>query len=247
MVGLIPIYRFLDREGSLKTFESGWFRVGLLSKFNDPFEWRLGFSGIVTQEEQAIADKLNSDNQDWLEKWMGIMCFSDTFTDPVIWSLYAEKHYGVAFEVEYDWNSKAEHLFKMTYSNERPILNFSQLRILRKNCHQTEGDEYLKQLLDRLRYQKSPGFSFEREYRLTIDLRDKKHCKFVDGHRSWRLPKNSLKRVILGFRSPLEECHVRKLLRQEWFSRNENSTSSDEFRNLLHQVLKTPAQFHPPA
>jgi hypothetical protein len=208
----ISIYRFLDCNAALKTLEVGEFRVGLLSKFNDPFEWRLGFTGIITPEEQTVADKLSSDHQPWMESWMGIMCFSDSVSDPVLWSLYAEKHRGVAFEVKYAWNSKDEHLFKMTYSNERPVLNFSQLSQLRKHCSQAEGDAYLKDLLDRLRKQKSPGFSFEREYRLSIDLRDKKHCQFKEGNYYWQLPKNSLKRVILEFRCPLEEGAVKNLL-----------------------------------
>jgi hypothetical protein len=65
------IYRFLDSHAALKTLEAGKFRVGLLSKFNDPFEWRLGFTGITTPEEQKTADKLKSEHQPWLESWMG--------------------------------------------------------------------------------------------------------------------------------------------------------------------------------
>jgi hypothetical protein len=143
---------------------------------------------------------------------MGVMCFSDTASDPVLWSIYAAKHCGVAFEVQYAWNSKAENLFRMTYTNERPVLNFSQIRVLRKNCSKAAVEAYLKGLLDRLRYQKSPGFSFEREYRLSIDLRNKKRCQNKDGNYDFQLPDNSLKRVILGFRCPLEESNVRRLL-----------------------------------
>jgi hypothetical protein len=210
----IPIYRFLDCDAALKTLEAGRFRVGLLSKFNDPFEWKLGLTGITTQEEQKTAEKLKSEHQPWLESWMGIMCFSDSVSDPVLWSLYAEKHRGVAFEVKYAWNDKEENLFKMVYSDERPVLDFHQLR---KHHNLTEREEYLKSLLDRLRKQKSMGFSFEREYRLAIDLRDRKHCQCNDGNYDWQLPDNSLKRVILGFRCPLEESTVRKLLDKNGF------------------------------
>jgi hypothetical protein len=212
MTASFPIYRFLDHYAAEKTLESGRFRVGLLSKFNDPFEWKLGFTGIITPVEQAFADKYNNDHQSWIEDWMGVMCFSDTASDPVLWSIYAQKHHGVAFEVQYDWNAKEENLFRMTYTNDRPVFNFSQWRVLRKNCGQVTIDTYLKSLLDRLRYQKSPGFSFEREYRLSIDLRDKKRLHYKDGNYDWRLPDNSLKRVILGFRCPLEESKVRTLL-----------------------------------
>ena len=211
----LPIYRFLDCDAALKTLEAGKFRVGLLSKFNDPFEWQLGFTGITTPEEQNTAEEFGSKHQPWLESWMGIMCFSDTVSDPVLWSLYAEKHHGVAFEVQYDWNSKQENLFKITYSNKRPVLDFNELRKFRAGT--TERKEYLKSLLEGLRKQKSMGFSFEREYRLGIDLRDRKNCRFHDGNYNWKLPTDSLKRVILGFRCPLEERAVRKLLDKNGF------------------------------
>src|ERR1035438_1747950 len=111
MVEPIPIYRFLDCHAAFKTLEAGRFRVGLLSKFNDPFEWQLGFTNITTSQEQEFVEQFRSEHQPWLETRMGILCFSDSISIPVLWSLYAEKHRGVAFEVQYDWNSKQENLF----------------------------------------------------------------------------------------------------------------------------------------
>ena len=106
MVEPIPIYRFLDCHAAFKTLEAGRFRVGLLSKFNDPFEWQLGFTNITTSQEQEFVEQFRSEHQPWLETRMGILCFSDSISIPVLWSLYAEKHRGVAFEVQYDWNSE---------------------------------------------------------------------------------------------------------------------------------------------
>jgi hypothetical protein len=203
----IPIYRFLDADGALKTLVSGRFRVGQLSKFNDPFEWRLGFAGAVAPEEQKFAEDFSSAHLVWLESWMGILCFSDSVSDPVLWALYAQKHRGVAFEVRYPWPSG--NIQQMRYSNERPVLDFNQLR-----AHRDPGarEQYLTSLLGRLMNQKSLGFSFEREYRLHIDLNDRGRCQSRDGQYEWQLPDGSLKRVVLGFRCPLEEAAVRKLL-----------------------------------
>ena len=119
MADSIPIYRFLDCHAASKTLEAGKFRVGKLSKFNDPFEWRLGFTGISTPKEQIFAENFSTEHRRWLESWMGMLCFSDTVSDPVPWSLYADKHQGVAFEVVYPW--KDNEILKMTYSKERPI------------------------------------------------------------------------------------------------------------------------------
>jgi hypothetical protein len=196
----------------LKTLVAGEFRVGQLSKFNDPFEWQLGVAGVATPEEQKVADEIRSEHRPWVESWMGVLCFSDSAVDPVLWSLYAEKHRGVAFEVTYPW--KDDHIHRITYSNERPVLDLSQLR---KHRNATEREEYLKALLRRLMNQKSLGFSFEREYRLSIALNDREYCRFHDGQYYWQLPADSLKRVILGFRCPLEEVAVRKLLNMNGF------------------------------
>ena len=216
MADSIPIYRFLDCHAASKTLEAGKFRVGKLSKFNDPFEWRLGFTGISTPKEQIFAENFSTKHRRWLESWMGMLCFSDTVSDPVPWSLYADKHQGVAFEVVYPW--KDNEILKMTYSKERPVLDFNQLRKLRKLHDKRKKDIYLLSLLYDLMIQKSTGWSFEHEYRLSIDLNDRKRCRFHDGHHDWLLPDNSLKRVILGFCCPLDEAAVRKLLDMNGFT-----------------------------
>jgi hypothetical protein len=96
----IPLYRYLDSDAALKTIVARAFRVGKPSNFNDPFEWRLGMAGIEHDLAKKIIDgfvsEVNSDMQ-------GILCFSDTVSDPVLWSIYAEKHRGVAFEIKHAW------------------------------------------------------------------------------------------------------------------------------------------------
>lgn len=207
MTDPITIYRFLDSDAALKTLVAGKFRVGRLSNFNDPFEWQLGGSG-TTPEERTGLDQYRKEHPAWSDSWMGILCFSDCVSDPVHWSLYAEKHQGVAFEVKYPW--KDDDLHKMTYSNERPVLDFNRLR---EHRDVKEREEYLKTLLRDLMFRKSLGWAFEREYRMSIDINSQKHCLLLpDGWHHWLIPDNFLKRVILGFRCPLEESVIRKLL-----------------------------------
>jgi hypothetical protein len=54
MADPISLYRFLDSDAALKTLEAGRFRVGELSKFNDPFEWNLGVAGGGISEAARI-------------------------------------------------------------------------------------------------------------------------------------------------------------------------------------------------
>jgi len=214
MADPVLLYRFLDSDAALKTLEAGRFRVGLVSKFNDPFEWKLGFKGASTEEEQKFAENFTREHVSWLDTWVGILCFSDSFSPPVLWSIYAEKHRGVAFEVKYPWPD--DILQKMTYFPERPVLDFNRRREFRHD--ETATDQYLKELLQGLMRNKSPGFFFEQEYRLQVIL---KGCQYSDGNYEWRLPDKSLKRVILGFCCPLDEKVVRKLLDMNGFTETE--------------------------
>jgi hypothetical protein len=214
MADPFPLYRFLDSDATLKTLVAGRFRVGQLSKFNDPFEWRLGITGAETPQQQDFAKNYSNEHHRVLETWMGILSFSKNISDPTLWSLYADKHSGVAFEVQHPWND--DHVIKMEYSSERPVLDFGRLS---KMHDKDEKEKYLLSLLNGLMRRKSPSWSFEQEYRLQVDLNDQAHCcRLDDGRHHWKLYRNVLKRVILGFRCPLEESNVRKLLDSNGFS-----------------------------
>jgi hypothetical protein len=88
----------MGAEAALKTIESRSFRVGRLHELNDPFEWRMGVSGSIPEGE-AIAQALMESVNDELGHDMGVLCFSDTSEQSVLWSHYADKHYVVAFEI----------------------------------------------------------------------------------------------------------------------------------------------------
>lgn len=196
----ILLYRYLDAAAALKTIESRSFKVGRLRDFNDPFEWRMGITGIIPEGE-VIAHTCMEGFIDDVNRWMGIIRFSDTIADPVLWSHYASKHQGVAFEVSHILNP--ELLVKMEYTNERPIFDANRL-------HDPAGiKEYAMPLLNKLLRQKSTGWAYEREYRVSLDL---KSCDISSGHYFKQIPDNFLKRVILGYKCPLEELYVLKAL-----------------------------------
>src|SRR5262245_30837871 len=94
----ILLYRFLSAEAALKTLERVAFKVSRLNELNDPFEWRLGVTGILPEGEK-IAEACVKQIVDHLNSWFGIICFSDTSSEPVLWSHYADKHRGIALEV----------------------------------------------------------------------------------------------------------------------------------------------------
>jgi hypothetical protein len=196
----ILLYRYLDAAAALKTIESRAFKVGRVRDFNDPFEWRMGISNIVPEGEIVARACMDGFIED-VNGRVGIICFSDTVTDPVLWSHYANKHHGVAFEVSYVLDPT--RLTKVDYTNARPVLDANRL-------NDPAGFAiYAKPLMDRLLRQKSTGWAYEREYRVFFDL---KRCDISGGHYFQQIPDHFLMRVILGFNCPLEELYVRKAL-----------------------------------
>src|SRR5207302_8228097 len=127
--------------------------------------------------------------------------FSDTAEESVLWSHYADKHCGVAFETSHVVDP--EHLFKMEYTDKRPVIDANRIQ------DPTIVEDYLRPLILRLMKQKSSGWSYEREWRLFINLAE---CDIAGGNYFARIPDNFLTRVILGYRCPLEIQYVIRTL-----------------------------------
>lgn len=192
----------MDPDAALSSIESRRFRVGRLKDFNDPFEWRIGITGVIPEAE-IVARACVDSFIDQMHSEIGIICFCDTFNEPVLWSHYAANHRGIAFEVSY--SPEGDSLQRIEYSDERPVFDANHLR------DQNRLREYLLPLIQRMIRQKSKGWSYEREYRAHVSLVD---CEIQNGWFFKPIPDDFMTRVILGFRCPLEEAYIRKALDQ---------------------------------
>jgi hypothetical protein len=87
--GLVRVYHFLCAKYGLENMARGRLRVAAFPDLNDPFELlsvqladRHDRRSFLATRRKAIA------------KW-GLLCFSKTWTNPVLWSHYAERHMGL--------------------------------------------------------------------------------------------------------------------------------------------------------
>jgi len=174
-------------------------RVGRVSEFNDPFEWRLGFTGIVPEGEEVVEMCMLNVIRE-LSSVFGVICFTDLVKDPVLWSHYADHHRGVAFECDYTITA---HLHKVLYTDDRPVIDARMLN------NPIGLQEDLLALAKKMISQKALSWSYEREYRVHVPLSE---CQIGGGHYFQRIPNSFLTRVILGYRCQLEEGYVRKAL-----------------------------------
>jgi Protein of unknown function (DUF2971) len=205
MSSSILLYRYLDYEAAIKTIEKRRFRVGRIKEFNDPFEWRLGIEGIVPEGEEFAQTVMDSFIDD-MNSQFGIICFSSTCVDSVLWAHYADNHQGMAFEVEHTLDPEA--LSEVTYSNDRPLFDANELHRL---CDFSDWSQYFGPLLKKVLHQKALGWSYEKEHRVHVELAK---CEASSGHYFRQIPDEFLKRVILGFRCPIDVPYVRKALDQ---------------------------------
>ena len=206
----ITLYRFLNLPAALKSIEKRNLRVGRISEFNDPFEWRLGIKG-GSEEEDVILDAQLRVEIDQLNRNIGVVCFSNAEDDPVLWATYADNHTGVVLEFDYAIDDEGT-LKKIEYSDNRPLIDAEWLH------KGDDGKAKIKPVYEKMFNQKASSWAYEREYRVHVEL---ENCETGNGSYFTPIRGNFLTRVILGFRCPVEEQYIRRALKQAGFENTE--------------------------
>ncbi len=197
------LYKFLDKDGGLKTLEFGKLKVSRFAAVNDPFELKLGQTGIPSEK----VDRARREARIQIAKrnaQYGMICFSSTAQEPVLWSHYADCHRGLVLEISV---TDSEHRVKINYSDERPCVDYEHPDL--------EESDYCSPIFEALLRTKSKGWSYEKEYRIYEELED---CDISGGLYFTLIPAKALHRVILGWRSEIEESYVQRLLNKSGFA-----------------------------
>lgn len=88
------VYKFLDAKFGMKTLSEKRLKISTLDDLNDPFEL-LPFG--MADKTNRIA--LNQARKIWGTEH-GILCFSASWHDPVVWAHYSDKHRGLCLGFE---------------------------------------------------------------------------------------------------------------------------------------------------
>ena len=194
------LYRFFKASDGIDTLERGRLRIGRIAGFSDPFEWRPGIraecAGSLLKTQAVIETAFSEMN-----KQFGLICFSSSCREPVLWSHYGESHRGIAIEFELPCGPSLE---RVEYCDDRVTIE-----------PQWIGDsgqkDILSQALTKVTVRKSTGWSYEREWRLSVTLREEDHH---EGSYWVEFDKvANVKRVILGEFCPAwVELAIRRLL-----------------------------------
>jgi Protein of unknown function (DUF2971) len=188
------LYRYLSLEHAIQCLEERRLKVGRLNELNDPFDC---FPRVVNLPSEAkgfdlgFADGMLSSRS---EKF-GLVCYSGTVNDPVLWSHYSNGHRGVALGFEVP---TSDTLVKVTYSDERPTLDFHSFNVSTPN----EAAGFAKSVMTQIFSVKASSWSYEEEYRQFFLLES---CIAAKGMYFIDLP--ALKRIVIGARCNMAQSY----------------------------------------
>jgi hypothetical protein len=149
--GFKRLYYLTTPDHAISNIAFKRLKLARLSDLNDPFE----LLGVSFRDQPGLR-RLIEENKVSFNKDNGLVCFSDKWSDPVLWSHYAAKHRGVAFGFDVD---RSIGIKKVDYNPERikPML--------------TEPLSSIPQeVTDMLLITKFASWQYEREWRVFINL-----------------------------------------------------------------------------
>lgn len=180
---------WIYKYGPLKHLEDTLIKNTLgfskVSALNDPFETasiaHISMAGNSKEIRNEKSGMFHSEKNTFLNNSQ-ISCFSRTPNEPLMWSHYADKHYGVCYCFDEDelmfYDGFASHFGDIIYSSHLPEIYF-------KEDNNTE--EHWNRELHRVLMTKSLSWVYEKEYRI---IRKK---NITNTFRS-----QSLKAIIIG-------------------------------------------------
>ena len=142
------LYHFVNACHGLENIKNRRLKVARIMELNDPFEFlSVDLSDPYFRKALNELKKQNSENY-------GILCFSTTWRNPLLWAHYADKHKGVCleFEVPDEGSAKIEYVKNRLKCPKRL-------------------DELTQEFMKKLLLTKFVHWAYEEEYRLWVSLK----------------------------------------------------------------------------
>ena len=198
------VYHLLSTKWALCDLKHRRLKVATFDDLNDPFELR----GVRLENR---ADRLVFNR--WRKRTaarLGLLCFSKSWRNPVLWSHYADEHKGICL----GFDVPESCLHEVKYVAER--LQFEQL---------VPDEGQLQQLLRT----KFKDWGYEAEYRRIVHLH--KTCE-ADKVHFWPFGSDlELREVVLGARCKVQTEHLEEVL-GDTFSRIEPVQARPAFQTF---------------
>lgn len=165
-------YRSLN-EFTFHSIESDYLWLSSPLQFNDPFDCQLFVEYFQLEKANIIKKESLNTLQEYYYGYYdnviyksfidnGIACFSETKSEILMWSHYADFHRGICLEYEID--NSDENIFSLcrpvNYCLHYPMLNFSEF--LKPDFNSTVD------FIDKMVLTKSTSWKYEKEWRIVM-------------------------------------------------------------------------------
>lgn len=147
------VYHMMREEHGLETIRNRRLKVSQLKELNDPFE----LLGVELSDED-LRRAIVQMKRDMSEN-RGIHCFSKRWSNPVLWSHYADKHRGICL----GFDIPDELLLNVNYARKR-LSTDALLQDIRN-----DREEFMKTILAT----KFSHWKYEDEVRVFVDINDR--------------------------------------------------------------------------
>ena len=113
----MKLYHFLSQKWGLEAIQRQRIKVSKFSDFNDPFE--LAAMSLENKKDREFVFA----NKEKLNSKLRVLCCSANWHSPLLWAHYADKHKGVALELEIP----ETHAEPISYRKSREKINIDEL------------------------------------------------------------------------------------------------------------------------
>lgn len=182
----LRVYKLLPKQFALKDLSEQRVKISEISELNDPFEF------LPFQLSDPVQRAQLKRSRKEFASTKGILSFTKSWSSPLIWSHYSEKHSGIALGFDAPANSAREVLYVQSRLDPAVWL----------------GEGATQATVDALVYTKFAEWAYEDEVRLVVSLHDRDHdgrfyLLFRDG-----LP---LREIILGAKCDLTDKEFKQI------------------------------------
>ena len=218
MSNTIRVYRYLKSEYALLALQTKEWKIGRLNQLNDPFDC----SPLIDGPSNRPGENYGNEFLKEAGEAMGLICYSRAINDPVIWSHYADSHFGIA--LGFDYIDGVDGLFEVRYpeDNKRAVLTYNDIT----TAKQLGGDK-LTEMIAKGFTVKASSWAYEQEFRHFIFFHG---CEMRGPHYFRIMPCRKLKEIVLGANCVIGKSDIQHIL--------DKNRSGDEFYENDVKILK---------
>ena len=185
------VYHFVNSTFAISNISFRRLKISKFDQLNDPFE--LLAADLINPKHRIAFSKFKK----ILNLTKGMICFSATWNNPLLWGHYADRHQGIAL----GFDVPDEFLSPVLYTTQRPQVIFNKLLGKINNG---------SVVVDRIIRSKYKDWEYEKEHRMFVDLNSHPQeggLNFVDFASNL-----VLREVIVGLNCQLPLQQIKKLL-----------------------------------